>query len=133
MEQVPLHAWVLEQVGAGARVLLLARDEVLAERLVAAGCTVLDMAGASESDSPLAEMLGWLAPTHVVLSADGRPAGLPGDAAGRRRGRAFRDAAGGRAQRGLLDRAAGGALRPGPGGTRGHRGVPGALLLRRSG
>ncbi len=73
MEQVPLHAWVLEQAAPGSRVLLLARDEVLAERLVAAGCTVLDMAGASESDSPLAEMLGWLAPTHVVLSAEGAP------------------------------------------------------------
>jgi hypothetical protein len=63
LEQVPLHAWVLEQAAPGARVLLLARDAVLAERLVAAGCTVLDMAGATE-----------LAPTHVVLSAE---AGLP--------------------------------------------------------
>ncbi|QRO01289.1 glycosyltransferase family 2 protein [Archangium violaceum] len=74
--EVPLHTWVLEQVGAGARVLLLARDEVLAERLVSAGCTVLDMAGASESDSPLTEMLGWLAPSHVVLSGDGGPSAL---------------------------------------------------------
>jgi hypothetical protein len=74
MEEVPLHSWVLEQVGAGARVLLLSRDEVLAERLVAAGCTVLDdRVGGSESDSPLAERLGGLAPTHVVLSAEGPP------------------------------------------------------------
>lgn len=75
-EEVPLRAWVLEQVGAGARVLLLTRDEALAERLVSAGSTVLDLAGAPESDGPLAERLRRLAPTHVVLSGDDPRAGL---------------------------------------------------------
>ena len=73
LEQVPLHAWVLEQVEAGARVLLLAPDEVLTQRLVAAGCTVLGQAGASESARPLAERLDGLAPTHVVLSGEDCP------------------------------------------------------------
>ncbi len=73
LEQVPLHAWVLEQVEAGARVLLLAPDEVLARRLVDAGCTVLGLAGASEPALSLAERLDGLAPTHVVLSGAGCP------------------------------------------------------------
>ncbi|OJT20110.1 hypothetical protein BO221_33520 [Archangium sp. Cb G35] len=76
VEPAPLHAWVLEQVGAGARVLLLARDEVLVERLKAAGCTVLELEDDSAPDRSLAERLGRLAPTHVVLSADGSPPGF---------------------------------------------------------
>lgn len=71
VEAVPLHAWVLEQVGVGARVLLLSRDEVLAERLVAAGCTVLEPVEASAPGTPLAERLRQLAPAYVVLSAEG--------------------------------------------------------------
>lgn len=73
MTREPLHAWVLEQAPRGSRVLLLARDAVLAERLGAAGCTVLELAGASESEGPLAERVRALAPTHVVLSAEGAP------------------------------------------------------------
>lgn len=75
-ERGPLHAWVLEQVGAGARVLLLSRDEVLAQRLLAAGCSVLGPADASALDRPLVERPGGLAPTHVVLSGEGGPPGF---------------------------------------------------------
>ncbi|PTL76166.1 glycosyltransferase family A protein [Vitiosangium sp. GDMCC 1.1324] len=76
VEQVPLHAWVLEQVEAGARVLLLAPDAVLAERLVAAGCSVLALERGSGPDSPLEERLAGLAPSHVVLPGEVGPQGL---------------------------------------------------------
>jgi hypothetical protein len=61
---------VLARVKPGDRVALLGGDAVLAERLVAAGCAVLELSGAPEVEGPLAARLAGLAPSHVVLPGD---------------------------------------------------------------